>query len=409
MAFWDFFKRKKQDRQYVRMLDGSIPIFSQFGTDIYASDVVEQAVNRIAQEIKKLQPQHVRQNGQDTMPVHGHIQAALETPNPYMTTADFLEKIVWTLFANFNAFIIPVWEKSGNGRILKALYPIQPSRVDFVSDQQGRMFVEFTFTSGYEIPYPYDDVIHIRYNYSRNDLMGGDANGQSNNQALLNTLEMNHDLLQGVRKALKSSFAVNLGVKYNTLADITNMGERIKEFEKLLQSNESGILPMDLKAEVFTFDRKIQLVDEATLKFIDQKILRNYGVSLPILTGDYTKEQYEAFYQGPLEPLIIALTQGFSRALFTDREKQMGNKIMFYSKELIFMTTDQKLEMIRLLGDSGSLYENEKRMAFGMKPLPELHGKRMQSLNYVDVDIAKTYQLQPSVDQKGGTTNEQES
>ena len=39
-------------------------------------------------------------------------------------------------------------------------------------------------------------------------------------------------------------------------------------------------------------------------KFIDEKILRNYGVSLPILTGDYTKEQYEAFYQKALEPLI---------------------------------------------------------------------------------------------------------
>ena len=56
------------------------------------------------------------------------------------------------------------------------------------------------------------------------------------------------------------------------------------------------------------------------------------------------------------------------------------------------MSTDQTLEMVRLLGDSGSLYENEKRVAFGLRPLLELVGKRMQSLNYVDVDIAKDYQ-----------------
>ena len=58
------------------------------------------------------------------------------------------------------------------------------------------------------------------------------------------------------------------------------------------------------------------------------------------------------------------------------------------------MSTDQTLEMVRLLGDSGALYENEKRRSFGLQPLPELVGVRMQSLNYVNVDIAANYQLQ---------------
>ena len=56
------------------------------------------------------------------------------------------------------------------------------------------------------------------------------------------------------------------------------------------------------------------------------------------------------------------------------------------------MSVSQTLEMVRLLGDSGALYENEKRVAFGLRPLPELAGVRMQSLNYVNIDIAKKYQ-----------------
>ena len=67
------------------------------------------------------------------------------------------------------------------------------------------------------------------------------------------------------------------------------------------------------------------------------------------------------------------------------------------------MSVSQKLEMVRVLGDSGSLYENEKRIAFGLRPLPELAGVRKQSLNYVDVEIANQYQLQ---NQKGGKENE---
>lgn len=57
------------------------------------------------------------------------------------------------------------------------------------------------------------------------------------------------------------------------------------------------------------------------------------------------------------------------------------------------MSVDQTLEMVRLLGDSGSIFENEKRVAFGLRPLPELEGVRMQSLNYVNVDIAIQYQV----------------
>ncbi len=66
------------------------------------------------------------------------------------------------------------------------------------------------------------------------------------------------------------------------------------------------------------------------------------------------------------------------------------------------MSTDQTLEMVRLLGDSGALYENEKRVAFGLRPLPELEGKRKQSLNYIDVEFAQHYQLQNKQD-GGGT------
>ena len=66
------------------------------------------------------------------------------------------------------------------------------------------------------------------------------------------------------------------------------------------------------------------------------------------------------------------------------------------------MSVSQTLEMVRLLGDSGALYENEKRVAFGLRPLPELNGVRMQSLDYVNVNIANTYQT-------GGVNDENNS
>lgn len=372
------------------MLSGGIPVFSQFGNNIYASDVVQQAIYCIVSEMKKLKPQHIISKGTDSTSKNGTIQTVLDNPNPLMTTSEFIEKIVWMLFLNYNVFILPMWSDTGN---LTALYPLNPTEVDFLQDSSEKLYVKLHFANGEDFTIPYDRIIHWRYRYSINDLMGGNEFGQPDNDALLKTLELNDTLLQGVSKALKSSFSINGVIKYNTLLDGEKTEAAIKELEKHLANNSSGFLPLDLKGEFIPFQKQIQLVDEKTLQFIDSKILRHYGVSLAILSGDFTTEQLAAFYQKTLEPLIISLGQVFTKTIFTPTERSFGNKIEFFSEELIFMNTAQKLELVRLLGDSGTLYENEKRRIFGLPALPELSGIRLQSLNYVNVDYAADYQL----------------
>lgn len=399
--------------KHADMLNGYTPIFSQFGQDIYASDVVQQALNCIVSEMKKLNPMHVRTNGMDESPVTGSsLQYILENPNELMTKSEFIEKIMWNLLFNYNSFVVPVYytwkdEKTGQEhRRYTALYPVQPIQVDFMQDASDTMYIKMRFANNYEITLPYSDVIHTRHKFSVNEFMGGNERGQPDNDALLKTLDLNNTLLQGVSAAMKSSFAVNAVVKYNTFFDDGTTEKALKEFEKKIKSSESGLIGLDLKQEYIPIKKDIKLVDADTLKFIDEKILRNWGISLAILTGDYKKEQYEAFYQKVLEPFIITIGQAFTKTLFTDREKSFGNEIKFYPKDLIFMSVDQTLEMIRLLGDSGGLFENEKRVSLGLKPLPELEGVRMQSLNYVNVEFAKEYQTQPKGNNRMEGNNE---
>lgn len=399
MGFFDRLRRKPPKTQkWAQTLNGYAPVFSQFGTNIYASDVVQQAIKCIVDEMKKLNPVHIRYNGNDPVPVNSDIQTVLNNPNPLMTTSEFLEKVMWLLLLNYNAFILPTYymwedERGIQKRKYSGLYPLKPTQVDFIEDASGRMYVKMRFENNFETTVPYDDLIHIKYNYSINEYMGGDASGQPDHTALLKTLELNDTLLRGIAKAMNSSYAVNGVVKYNTMLDDGKMEAALKELERKLNNSENGFLPLDLKAEYTPLQHKIKLVDEETLKFIDEKILRNWGVPLSILTGDYTKSQYEAFYQKTLEPLIISISQAFTKKLFTDRERSFGNRIELYPKDLIFMTVEQTLEMVNLLSNTGCIYENEKRVAFGLRPLPELEGKRYMSLNWVDMDIANQYQV----------------
>ena len=387
-----FLKNKifaNKNLRYAQMLNGMYPVFSQFGEDIFASDVVQQGLYAIVTEMKKLRPRHIRRDGFDLIPVFDDLQRVLDQPNPLMTRSDFIERVTWSVLLNYNAFIYI--ERDGDK--VTALYPLNPQTVSFLQSPDGKMYLEMQFRNGYAYTLPYENFIHIKTHYAFNDFMGGDQFGQPNNRALLGTLELNHALLEGVRKALNTSFSINGIIKYNTLLDDGKMEKNIKEFEQKIANSQSGFLGTDLKAEIVPFKREIKIVDNDTLKFIDDKILRHIGTPIEIVRGDYTTDQYQAFYQKTLEPLVINFSEAFTKALFTTREIGFENEIVFYPRELIFLNTAQTIEMVRLLGDRGALYDNEARVAFGLEPLQELKGRRSQSLNYVDASIAKQYQL----------------
>lgn len=402
-------KNKKEDNKNlgrVKGLDWWSPIYSQFGSDIYASDVVQQAINCIVREMKKLSPQHVQTKGENyTLAVNDDIQAVLDNPNELMTTTDLIEKITWQLFFNYNAFVLPVWE---NGKLV-ALFPLQPQQVDFLTDPSENYFVKFTFSNGYKDTIKYSDVIHIRYNYSVSEFMGGNKNGQPDHKALLKSLELNDDLLSGVSRAMKSSFAINGVVKYNTMIDGEKTEKALERLTAALKKNESGFMPLDMKAEFIPFNRQVSLVDEKTLKFIDEKILRHFGVPLPILTGDYTKTQYEAFYQKTIEPIIVSMSQAFTKAIFSKRESNgFGHKIVFNQKLLNFMTMSEKIQWLTLASNVGAITINEMRAIIGYAPYTdeELGNTPVMSKNFGDAGVVKD--VDKNTNSENNSNNESE-
>lgn len=403
MSWFDkIFRRGPKKTIIAPTLNGWLPMYGQYmDFNVYSSDMVQQVLSCIVNEMKKLRPMHIRnsENFNDPVPVKGNIQDILNNPNPLMTTSDFLEKIVWLLLLNSNVFILPIYstwtdQKTGEERrYYEALYPLKPTQVDFLQDEGGNLYVKFYFANGTNTTIPYENVIHIKYKYMLNDFMGGNELGQPDNEAIKQTLQMNEHLLKSIAKAMDASYQVNGVVKFNTMLDNGDTEAALKELERKLNNSESGFLPLDLKAEFTPLERKAEIVDADTLKFIDEKILRFWGVPLAILTGDYTKAQYEAFYQKVLEPLIISISQEFTKKIFTTRQRAFDNKVELYPKDLIFMTMEQTLSMIEILAPTGALFENEKRVALGLRPMAELEGKRFQSLNWVNAEDASKYQL----------------
>lgn len=393
MGLFDFLRKNKNNNnnKYQRLQGLNWQPTSYYTptiTDVFETGVVQQIIWCITQEAKKLEPRHVIRKENGYKLVNDNIQSVLDNPNVFMTTADFIEKVIYNLLTTSNSFVLPVWE---NGT-LSELHPLQPVNVDFFQDSLDNVFIKFTFSNGYESTLRYQDVIHIRHNFGPNEFLGGNSQGKPDVKAIKNAAQLNETLLNGVQKSLESSYSINGIFKYNTMMDDGKTEKELANLTEKLKRNESGFMALDLKGEYIPLNKDVKVVDEATLKFVDEKLLRFYGVSLPILSGDFTPEQYAAFYQKVMEPIVVTLNQGFSKAIFSRRESfSFGHKVIFYHDKLDFMSMQDRKDVGGLLSSTGSCSVDELRYMFGMAPCEdeELGKTMIMSKNYGSANSVK--------------------
>jgi len=205
-------------------------------------------------------------------------------------------------------------------------------------------------------------------------------------------LSINDVALQGIGKAIKTTLAVRGIYKMTTIMDEDKVKAEKASFEKAVGDGDTAILTMDGKGDYVPLTIDPKLIDKDTMAFLENKILRWFGVSLPILNGDYNDEQYQAFYNKTIQPLAIGLGQSFSSTIFTQREQDIGHEIKFYQMNLELMDTKNKLAFVTALGDRGNLTDNQILALFGMPPY-EGGNVRHMSLNYIDASLANAYQM----------------
>ena len=111
MGLFDIFKRKKKVVVPIdydtRLFQTTLNLFSDFGDNINASDVVKICIDRIATHSAKLKPRYVKtQDDKTVLEKKGNLAYLLKfQPNSMMTPYDFIYRVVTLLYLNNNAFI----------------------------------------------------------------------------------------------------------------------------------------------------------------------------------------------------------------------------------------------------------------------------------------------------------------
>ncbi|MFH5880892.1 phage portal protein [Liberiplasma polymorphum] len=388
-------KKKTGSTDLFTLSSSSNSMFIPFGSNISKSDVVKICIDRVASQCAKLKPRYIKNAADNTITEKkGTIAFLLKhKPNPLMTPYQFIYKTVTLLLKNDNVFIYPMFDKRTHE--LKALYPLRPIIVEPILDSLNSTYLKFTFEDDRDFTLPYENVIHLKRFYGSNDIFGG-SGSSGDHEALLKTIKINDNVLQGIDNAIKSSLQIKGLLKMNGMLSDKDKSRQKDAFDEALNDaiNQKGssIVPVDLKADYIPIQVDPKLIDKNTLEFLQSKILDYFGVSVPIFTNKYTEDEFNSFYESTIEPLAIQLSEAFSLGLLTDNELSKGEEIIFYSERLQYASWNTKVTAIEKLMGLGIMSLNESRALLGLEPVENGH-KRLQSLNYVDADKANIYQI----------------
>lgn len=391
------FKRKKKQgsaESFKLVNEINLPL-TNFGTNISKSDVVKIAIDRIASQCAKLKPRYIKKaNDKTVTEKSGKLSFILKhQPNEVMTPYQFIYMVITTLLMNDNAFIYPMFD--GSTGEIKALYPLKPSIVEPIIDSGGSYYLKFSFDSEESFTIPYENIIHIKRFYHTNQIFGG-SSSKGDQEALLKTIQINENVLQGIDNALKSSMQIKGLLKMSAMLSETDKKKQLDSFNEILKESirnkGSSIIPVDLKGDYVPLTTDPKLIDKDTLEFLQSKILDYFGVSVPIFNSKYTEDEFNSFYEQTIEPLAIQMSEAFSLGLLTQNEIMRGEEIIFYSERLQYASWNTKVTAIEKLMGLGIMSLNESRGLLGLEPV-ENGDRRLQSLNYVDATKANEYQV----------------
>ncbi len=398
------FKRKKKQgsvESFKLVNELNLPL-TPFGNNISKSDVVKIAIDRIASQCAKLKPRYIKKaNDKTVTEKSGRLSFILKhQPNEVMTPYQFIYMVITTLFMTDNAFIYPMFDIV-TGEI-KALYPLKPTTVEPIVDSAGNNYLKFSFDGTDSFTLPYENIIHLKRFYHSSQIFGG-SSSKGDQEALLKTIQINENVLQGIDNALKSSMQIKGLLKMSAMLSDTDKKKQLEAFNEILKESirtrGSSIIPLDLKADYVPLTIDPKLVDKDTLEFLQSKILDYFGVSVPIFNSNYTEDEFNSFYEQTIEPLAIQMSEAFSLGLLTQNEIMRGEEIIFYSERLQYASWNTKVTAIEKLMGLGIMSLNESRALLGLEPV-EGGDKRLQSLNFVDSSKANLYQVGKDDDSK---------
>ena len=161
--------------------------------------------------------------------------------------------------------------------------------------------------------------------------------------------------------AVKNSANIRFMAKIGNILkseDIKAERERFTE-ENLSSDNKSGMIIYDNKfSDMKQVESKPYTPNAPQMQQIQDNVCTHFGTNMGIIQNKFTEDEWNAYYEGKIEPFAIQLSLVMSNMTYTQRELSHKNMIAFSANRLQYASNSTKLNVSTQLFDRGLMNRN---------------------------------------------------
>ena len=380
-------KMEQKVSDYFRLMNGYVPIFSSFEGGLYEMELTRAAIHSFATHCSKLKPE-IKGSGNQK------LERTLQfKPNRIMDAKKYLYRLATVYMTDNTAFVAPLYD---NFFEIIGFYPLLTSKCRIV-DYDKKRYLRYDFGNGQHGSVELENVGIMNQFQYRDELFG------ESNACMRPTMDLMNVQNQGIIEGIKNGASIRFLAKLaNSLKDKTIAEERKRFIEdNLTVTNNGGVMMYDAKYEdVKVIDSKPFIVNPMQMSQIKENVFTYFGTNEKILQNNFTSDEWNAYYEGKIEPFAIEASLVHTNMVFSEHEVAHGNQIMFTANRLQYLTNSEKLNTVTQLFDRGFMTHNQGLEIFNMSPV-ENGDKRYIRKEYIETNnLDETYAKNPVKEEK---------
>lgn len=344
----------KQPNRYFETLTEYRPSFTTWRGSVYEMELTRACINAFAMSCSKLSPS-VFGNA-----CPGLVRAFNTWPNPNMSWSRFLYRLATIYEVDCTAYVIPTFSDVGE---VNGLFPLKADSCDLV-DVNGEMWARFYLPTGKKFAIEASKVCCLtKYQYL------SDFFGTHNN--MRNTLELLNAQVDAEKNAIELGGRVKFIGKVNGMVAPEDQAKKRDEFyERNFTENETVLMTYDNTfASIEQVKSSSYTIPTDEMQRIDDHVYSYFGCNKDVLQNTCDEASWDSYYEGKVEPFALMLSQELTKACFTTRMVQAGNRVEFGADRLQFMGAATKRNIVRDMTGACVMTINEGRAVLNLPPI----------------------------------------
>lgn len=365
MGLFDYIFRPRQAKEsqkalndatgYFQTLTAYQPVFTTWNGCIYESELVRSAIDARARHISKLK---VNFEGSANPKLQAKMRLA---PSRFQTYSQMLYRLS-TILDNCNtAILTPIFDET---MTITGYFPVLPQSVELL-EYKGEPWIKYQFGNGTQGAVELRKCAVLTKFQYKNDFFG------ESNFALHDTMQLAHIMSQAISESAKNSSTFRFMARLDNFALSSDLKKERERFvENNMATGNGGLLLFpNTYSDIRQIDQKAYSVDQSQRDAIENNVHDYFGVNRDILQNRAKAEDLDAFYEGCIEPFAIQLSESWSMAMFSERERAQGSRVVVNANRLQYMSTSQKVALAQQMLDRGVMSINEARELFNYDPV----------------------------------------